>query len=71
MAIDIVDVDAVKVEQISKIKNEPKWMTDFRIKSFKKFLELSNPNYMLGLIFLFFLCLNISKILLKTNIIFV
>lgn len=45
MAIDIVDVDAVKVEQISKIKNEPKWMTDFRIKSFKKFLELSNPYF--------------------------
>ena len=34
-----------KVEEISKIKNEPKWMTDFRIKSYEKFEELSNPKF--------------------------
>lgn len=45
MAVDMVDIDISKVEQISKIKNEPKWMTEFRIKSFKKFLELPNPNF--------------------------
>ena len=34
-----------KVKEISKIKGEPKWMQDFRIKSFEKFEELSNPNF--------------------------
>ena len=43
MAIDIIDINISKVEEISKIKKEPKWMTEFRIKSFKKFSELSNP----------------------------
>ena len=32
-----------KVKEISKLKNEPDWMLDFRIKSFNKFEELSNP----------------------------
>ena len=45
MAVNMVDIDISKVKEISKIKNEPKWMTDFRVKSFKKFLELSNPNF--------------------------
>ena len=30
------------VKKISKIKNEPKWMTDFRVKAFETFQELSN-----------------------------
>lgn len=34
-----------KVREISKIKNEPKWMTDFRINSYKKFEELPNPSF--------------------------
>ena len=34
-----------KVIEISKHKNEPKWMTDFRINSYKKFEELSNPSF--------------------------
>ena len=34
-----------KVKEISKIKGEPKWMEEFRIKSFEKFKELSNPNF--------------------------
>jgi len=34
-----------KVKEISKIKNEPSWMTDFRINSYKKFIELDNPNF--------------------------
>ena len=45
MAIDMVDIDISKVEEISKIKNEPKWMTDFRVNAFKKFLELPNPHF--------------------------
>ena len=33
------------VEKISKIKNEPDWMLNFRLKSLKKFNELANPNF--------------------------
>jgi len=32
-----------KIKEISKIKKEPKWMLDFRLKAFEKFEELSNP----------------------------
>ena len=28
------------VRQISKLKNEPKWMTDFRLEAYNKFIEL-------------------------------
>ena len=31
------------VLEISKKKGEPKWMRDFRVKSYEKFCELSNP----------------------------
>lgn len=34
-----------KVIEISKIKNEPKWMRDFRIQSYEKFMELPNPSF--------------------------
>lgn len=34
-----------KVKEISKLKKEPKWMLDFRINSYKKFMELSNPSF--------------------------
>lgn len=34
-----------KVKEISKIKKEPKWMLDFRLNSYKKFMELSNPKF--------------------------
>ena len=30
---------------LSKKKKEPKWMCDFRLKSFRKFQELDNPNF--------------------------
>ncbi len=33
------------VRQISKLKNEPKWMLDFRLKAYKAFLELPLPNF--------------------------
>ena len=33
------------VNEISKIKNEPDWMKDFRLNSYKKFEELSNPSF--------------------------
>ena len=34
-----------KVREISSIKNEPKWMTDFRVKAYEKFIELDNPTF--------------------------
>ena len=34
-----------KIRQISKYKEEPKWMTDFRLKSYQKFIESQNPNF--------------------------
>ena len=33
------------VKKISEIKKEPKWMTDFRVKSYQKFKELGNPTF--------------------------
>ena len=38
-------LDEEKIKEISKIKKEPKWMTDFRLKSYKAFKEISNPNF--------------------------
>lgn len=34
-----------KVREISSIKKEPKWMTDFRVKSYQKFCKLKNPSF--------------------------
>lgn len=34
-----------KVREISIIKKEPSWMTDFRLKSYQKFMELENPKF--------------------------
>ncbi len=33
------------IKEISRIKKEPKWMLEFRIKALEKFLELNNPNF--------------------------
>ena len=33
------------VKEISKKKNEPKWMLDFRLKALKTFNELDNPTF--------------------------
>lgn len=38
-------INEKKVIEISNIKQEPKWMTDFRLQSYKKFVELSNPRF--------------------------
>lgn len=38
-------INEKKVIEISTIKKEPKWMTEFRLKSYQKFLELKNPNF--------------------------
>lgn len=38
-------LDEAKVKEISKIKGEPQWMTDFRVKSYKTFLEKKNPTW--------------------------
>ena len=34
-----------KISKISELKIEPKWMKDFRLKSYKTFCELSQPNF--------------------------
>ena len=34
-----------KIKEISKIKNEPKWMTDFRLKAYETFVKTPNPNF--------------------------
>ncbi len=34
-----------KIKTISKSKKEPKWMLDFRLKSYEEFLNQSNPNF--------------------------
>lgn len=33
------------VKNISKLKNEPKWMLDFRLKSLKEFFKQKNPDF--------------------------
>ena len=38
-------LDENKIIEISKQKHEPKWMTDFRLKSYKAFKETPNPNF--------------------------
>ena len=38
-------INKSKVIEISKIKNEPKWMREFRVNSYLKFEELSNPSF--------------------------
>lgn len=34
-----------KIIEISKTKQEPKWMTDFRLKSYEEFKKQPNPNF--------------------------
>lgn len=43
--MDYKNLNLNVVEDISKIKNEPNWMTEFRKKAFKKFKELDNPHF--------------------------
>ena len=38
-------LDESKIIEISKIKKEPKWMTDFRLNSYKAFREIPNPSF--------------------------
>ena len=38
-------INKSKVIEISKIKKEPKWMTDFRIKSYETFEDYLNPSF--------------------------
>ena len=33
------------VKQISALKNEPEWMTQFRLKAYKNFVEIKNPDW--------------------------
>ncbi|MEG0139160.1 MAG: Fe-S cluster assembly protein SufB [Bacilli bacterium] len=40
-----IGLNKTKIKEISKAKNEPKWMLDFRLQSFEKFKQLNNPNF--------------------------
>ena len=33
------------IRQISRLKNEPEWMLEYRLKSYKAFLKLPLPNF--------------------------
>ena len=33
------------IKEISNKKNEPEWMLEFRLNSYRKFLELENPKF--------------------------
>ena len=39
------ELNSKLVEKISKLKNEPSWMLDFRLNSLTKFFELDNPSF--------------------------
>ena len=41
----IKGINKEKVMKISKLKKEPEWMLNFRVESFKKFLELAQPDF--------------------------
>lgn len=43
MQTKMLDIDMVK--EISRLKKEPKWMTNFRCKSFESFLHHKNPSF--------------------------
>ena len=43
--MDVVGINKDKVIEISKLKNEPKWMRDFRVKSYEYFSECDQPNF--------------------------
>lgn len=38
-------LDEKKVREISKMKNEPEWMTDIRVKAYHEFLEKPTPQW--------------------------
>ena len=63
---DIENIKAPKglneevIKFISKIKKEPKWMLDFRLKAFERFKLLKEPNWQNQ---------NIQKLIIKTYII--
>ena len=38
-------LDENKIRKISELKKEPKWLLDYRLDSYQKFLKLENPNF--------------------------
>lgn len=38
-------LDEEKIKEISRLKKEPKWMTEFRLKAYKAFRKIPNPNF--------------------------
>ena len=48
------------ITKVSKLKNEPKWMLEFRLKSFEKFLFLSKYFRNSSLLFFYLALINQS-----------
>ena len=38
-------LDEEKIKEISKIKNEPSWMLEYRLDSYKKFINAKDINF--------------------------
>lgn len=45
MDIELKGINVDIVKQISSIKNEPSWMTKFRVDSYNEFVKFDNPNF--------------------------
>ena len=43
--MEIKGLDEEKVREISRLKNEPDWMCDFRVKAYQKFQSSSQPSF--------------------------
>ncbi len=43
--MEVVGIDAKKVEQISKIKKEESWIKEYRLDSYKKFEKIDMPDF--------------------------
>lgn len=41
----MLGINKTKIKEISKAKKEPKFMLEFRLKSYEEFLQKSNPNF--------------------------
>ena len=43
--MEIKGLDEEKVIEISRLKNEPEWMCNFRLKAYQKFIESPQPTF--------------------------
>ena len=43
--MEIVGLNEEKIEEISKIKNEPEYFKEYRLKSYELFKKIDNPSF--------------------------